>query len=235
MKKILYIFAILICENLTANAQTNCIELKHKYYSTWFDTILKAPIMGYYVQTKEHALTKAIDRSGVYSEFKQDPLLPKKWQTVSDKAYSSWNRNNPNQIKDKGHICPFTAFDFDSIAAIESMYYSNTNPQSSFFNEHQWERVEQYVLKVVSPLWGDVQVWTGCIIPISCPKMGDAYIPLYYWKKIVYIKQGKQVNECWQGLNNEANRDTNPDSIKIPCDSLDYNVHKFHQIILPLH
>ena len=227
MKKLLLIPLLLIITILTSfyfitsiNNKSNLIVLNHKYYTNYYDTLLKAEIMGYYIQTKEHtslSLNKstALDRKG-FASFKQDPLLPEYIQNiVTNNVYSNWNKNNPDKKIDKGHVVPYSAMDFDSTAAYESMYLENTNPQVSMFNEHQWEQVEMYVLKNISPKYGDVKVWTGCLISRSHPTMiYNLYMPDYYWKVIQYVKDGKTVEESWLGSNKFTDPvDTNPNDI----------------------
>lgn len=195
------------------------IEVKHTYYTMTYEVTQYAEIVGYYVQTKEHALISLdknhkIDRSTIGS-FKQDPDIDPKYQVANDKEYSSWNKAHPDDPMDKGHVNPYSAFDFDETAAKESMYYTNTCPQSKYFNEHQWEAVEQYVLRTVAPTYGDVQVWTGVLISKSHPKtMNDVPKPDYYWKLIKYQKDGQETTEAWLGVNDKSNHSTDPDAIK---------------------
>ena len=129
---------------------------------------------------------------------------------------------------DKGHINPYSAFDFDIKAAKESMYLQNTCPQYFYFNEHQWEGIEQHVIKEVSltydksvrkyvPNHDSVTVYTGVLISNNKITDGEksVYIPDYYWKVISYKDGDKVVYEAWLGKNLPDNKDTNPDNIKI--------------------
>ena len=131
---------LLLFFSFSANAQT--ITVRHKYYTLEFDTTLKSPLLSWYIQTTAHATSSTkIDRKSVAS-FHQDPLINPKYQVANDGEY----RNNGKF--DKGHLSPYSAFEFDLTAAKESMYYTNTAPQYSFFNEHPWEELEQYILKL---------------------------------------------------------------------------------------
>ena len=201
-----------------AKAQ-HVITIKHTYYTMTYDTAQKSELIGFYVQTKAHAMIscdskQAIDRTSV-AIFKEDPLIDKYIQDiVTNKAYSDWNAAHPNQRIDKGHVVPYSAMDFDMTAALESMYIENTCPQASRFNEHQWEQVEMYVLKTVALVYGDTKVWTGVLISVSHPKrINQMYMPDYYWKVIQYTKNGKTVEEAWLGVNDWSNTDTNPNDI----------------------
>lgn len=213
MKKLLTLILMTTC--LAGSAQ-HTIEVKHSYYTMLYDTVQYAELIGFYVQTKDHynqSLVAKIDRSTV-AAFKQDPLILPRYQVANDLQYTSWNKAHPNKKRDRGHVNPYTAFDFDLTAAKESMYFTNTCPQVSFFNEHQWEQVEMYVLKTVCPAYGDVKVWTGVLISTSHPKMMNAVPePDYYWKVIEYVKGGKTVQEAWLGPNDESNTSTKPTDI----------------------
>ena len=182
-------FVILLLVLLSNFGNSQTIEVKHKYYTLEFDTVLKSPLISWYWQTKAHATsTTKIDRKSVAS-FHQDPLIDKRYQVASDQEY----RNNGSF--DKGHLSPYSAFYFDLDAAKESMYYTNTAPQYSFFNEHPWEQLEQYVLKTLAPDHDSILVITGCIY--SDKKMKDVPQPDYYWKLIKY--EGKE--EAWLAPN----------------------------------
>jgi len=213
-----FIVILLMLGFCLAKAQ-HAITIKHTYYTMTYDTAQKSEIVGFYVQTKAHALIsmdskQAIDRTSV-ATFKQDPLIADYIQKIiTNQAYSDWNAAHPDQRIDKGHVVPYSAMDFDMTAALESMYLENTCPQASKFNEHQWEQVEMYVLKTVSPQYGDVKVWTGVLISTSHPKrINQMYMPDYYWKVIQYVKNSKTVKEAWLGANDWSNTDTNPNDI----------------------
>jgi DNA/RNA endonuclease G (NUC1) len=221
----------------------NVITIHHTYYTSYFDTLLFSEIMGKYVQTVQHSLIttntdEIIKRKGV-ATFTHDPLIPKRFEIATNAFYLKYNTLNQNTKVDKGHVNPYSAFDFDITAARESMFLENTNPQYSFFNEHQWEAAEQHVIKEVSltydksnkkylPNHDSVTVYTGVLI--SKNKISDGnnnflYIPDFYWKVISYKNGGKMVYEAWLGKNSPDNKDTNPDDIKI-------DVVKLHSTIL---
>lgn len=221
MKSILFVILSLL--SLSVYSQ-HTITINHKYYTMTYDTVQMSEIVGFYIQTKEHAAisndkSKSIDRKTV-NVFKQDSLIPSNIQKiVTNDAYSKINDSLDAaglQI-DKGHVVPYSCMSFALDAALESMYIENTCPQASYFNEHQWEQLEMYVLKTVSPQYGDVKVWTGVLISTSHPKkLGSLFFPDFYWKVIQYTKDGKTVTESWLGENSFTNKDTKPSSIV--CD-----------------
>jgi DNA/RNA endonuclease G (NUC1) len=176
MKKILLTFAMCIfCTILFAQ---HTITVKHTYYTLEYDTVLKSPLISWYIQTTAHATsTNKIDRKTVAS-FHQDPLINPKYQVATDKEYLN------NGKYDKGHLAPYSAFYFDLTAAKESMLYTNTAPQYSFFNEHPYERLEQHILKELAPDFDSIYVYTGCLY--GNEKMKDVPVPDYYWKVIKY-------------------------------------------------
>lgn len=231
MKRILFLL-MMSCFILSAQAQ-HTITVKHTYYTMQYDTIQYAEIMGYYVQTKAHSLisldkTKKIGRTGSVASFKQDPLISPKYQVACDSEYAKYNKLHQadGKKRDKGHVNPYTAFDFDEVAAKESMYYTNTCPQVSYFNEHQWKAIEQYVLKIVPLKYGDVQVYTGVLIDKKMMK--DVPEPNYYWKVIVYNIDGKPFAEGWLGPNNETNTSTDPNAIKKPVSDIVTAIHHYY-------
>ena len=233
MKKTFFLILLVFSGILTFAQHT--ITVKHTYYTMEaYDTVEKAEIMGFYVQTKEHALisinkTAAINRSDV-GVFKDDPLIPPYIQDiVTNDVYKDWNRDHKSQKVDKGHVVPYSAMDFNLTAALESMYLENTNPQAPRFNEHQWEQVEMYVLKTVSPQYGDVKVWTGVLINEKTSlRIGPLYLADYYWKLIEYVKNGQTVREAWLGVNNWSNADTDPTHIATTVDKVKQKIAQYY-------
>jgi len=202
MKKIIF---LLLLPVLAFSQHT--IKVTHKYYTLDFDTSLRSPLISSYIQTTAHATSSTkIDRSTVAS-FHQDPLIDEKYQVANDKEY----RNNGHY--DKGHLSPYTAFGFELEAAKESMLYPNTAPQFSFFNEHPWEELEQYVLKTLALKYDSIYVYTGCLY--GNEKMVDVPVPDYYWKVIVYNGS----IEAYLGKNEET-KDTDWSKMKTDLPTL---------------
>jgi DNA/RNA endonuclease G (NUC1) len=222
MKKLLFFLAAFNCF-LFGNSSfgQHTITVKHTYYTLEFDTVLKSPIVSWYIQTTAHATsTNKIDRRSV-AAFHQDPLIDAKYQVATNEAYLD------NGSYDKGHLSPFSAFYFDLTAAKESMYYTNTAPQYSFFNRHPWERLEQYVLKTLAPNTDSIYVYSGCLYGTN--KMKDVPVPDYYWKVIEY----KNGEECWLAPNVETTS-TDYHSYSIDVQSLKSKIHSYYpNLILP--
>ncbi|HXB90787.1 MAG TPA: DNA/RNA non-specific endonuclease [Puia sp.] len=202
-----------LCAGLPAGGYAqHTVTIKHTYYTNTFDTVQCSEIQGFYVQTKANATNP---QRFTRSSFTADPDQPAACKLKYPSSYSTYNAqfatDDAQDRMDKGHVNPYSAMEFNETAALESMYYSNVCPQVKYFNEHQWERVEQYVLKTVSPQYGDVQVWTGVLVSTAHPrKAGQLYIPDYYWKVISYTKNGSAVQEAWLGPNKPTNKSTDP-------------------------
>ncbi len=193
----------------------NTIQVKHTYYTLEYDTSLKSPLVSSYIQTTAHATsTDKIDRKTVAS-FHQDPLIDPKYQVANDGEYKN------NGHFDKGHLSPYTAFGFDLTAAKESMFYTNTAPQYSFFNEHPWERLEQYVLKTLAPQYDSIYVYTGCLYGVN--KMKDVPVPDYYWKVIQY----QNVTIAWLAKNEETT-DTDYTRYQIDLGELKQKIYSYY-------
>ena len=192
-------------------AQT--ITVQHTYYTCQFDTVFMQGILNDYWQTAEHRITPAnkVNRKGV-ATFTQDDLINNEYQLANKKAYQSWNKANPQNKYDVGHIVPFEAMAFDLGAAKETMLFNtNTAPQNSYFNEHEWALTEKVVLDSLGKIYDSVHVFTGVLINAESKLMGYVYVPDYYFKVAEFNGQ----NMCWLGLNDVTNRDTNHSDIVV--------------------
>jgi len=227
---------LLFVSGIYAKAQ-HTVEIHHAYYTMWFDTVQSAELVGYYIQTTAHATASPkMPRTGKFAKFTNDPLLEGK-VLANDDAYKSWNREHPDDRRDRGHINPFSAFNFAEDAALESMYYSNTCPQASYFNEHQWQAVEQSVMRLSrgnsneKPV-DSIHVWTGVLIHPSHPKkMNEVFEPDYYWKVIEYKQNGQLVYKAWLGENNSENKDTSPLSIEVTLSHLKEKIKEYYPLL----
>jgi DNA/RNA endonuclease G (NUC1) len=198
------------------------VTIHHDFYTNLFDTVQCSEIQGFYVQTAARAATSNtkgghITRTGKFAKFTKDPETPKGCPVDYTAAYKTYNqqfeKGDLQDRIDQGHVNPFQAFDFDSTASLQSMYFTNVCPQISYFNEHQWEQVENHVLNL-APQYGDIKVWTGVLISTAHPKrVGDLLMPDYYWKVVQYTKGGQTVQEAWLGPNNPKNTSTKPADI----------------------
>lgn len=237
MKKSSLVCLLLLIVNFLYSQHT--IEIKHTYYTMQFDTLQSTELLGYYIQTTAHSTSSfKTPRTGKFARFTKDPLLEGR-VAANDKQYISWNKMHPDKRRDRGHINPFSAFNFAEDAALESMHYSNTAPQASYFNEHQWQAVEQYVMKLsrgskTSAPVDSIKVWTGVLISPTHPKkMNNVFEPDYYWKVISYKKNGEPVIESWLGVNESTNRNTDPDAIKIDLSYVKALILQYYPL-LPL-
>lgn len=228
-----WLLCILLWPALLVQAQ-HTIEVHHRYYTMWFDTVQSAELAGYYIQTTAHANAQPkMPRTGKFSRFTADPLLEGK-VLANDAAYKSWNRAHPDDRRDRGHINPFGAFNFAEDAALESMYYSNTCPQASYFNQHQWQGVEQVVMRMskgnahTMPV-DSIHVWTGVLIHPDHPKkMNGVFEPDYYWKVIVYKLDGQFFSKAWLGENSVSNTNTNPAAIETELGQLKERIASYY-------
>ena len=192
-------------------AQT--ITVQHTYYTCQFDTVFKQGILNDYWQTSAHRITpeNKVNRKNV-TTFIQDALISKKYQVATKKAYQAWNRVNKDNRYDIGHIVPFEAMAFDILAARETMLFNtNTAPQCSYFNEHEWALTEKNVLDSLGKIYDSIHVFTGVLINNESKMMGSSYVPDYYFK----VADFKGGNICFLGLNDAHNKDTNHNDIRV--------------------
>ena len=210
MRKVITILILTVCAKISL---AQIIVLKHTYYTCQFDTVYKQGILNDYWQTSAHRITpqNKVDRKGV-ATFTQDALIDKKYQVATKKAYQTWNKANKDNKYDIGHIVPFEAMAFDIIAARETMLFNtNTAPQCSYFNEHQWALTEKNVLDSLGKIYDSIHVFTGVLINEESKLMGSVHVPDYYFK----VADFNGGNMCFLGLNDAHNKDTNHNDIRI--------------------
>jgi DNA/RNA non-specific endonuclease len=196
------------------------ITVKHTYYTIQFDTVFCQGILNDYWQTTAHynalKTSAKVDRK-TCAAFTQDPLVPKRFQIVSQSDYNAYNKENPTHKINCGHLVPFEAMAFDPTAAKETMYFgSNTGFQDGFENQHQWAFTEKGVLDDAAII-DSIHVYTGVLISFSHPKKyHNIYIADYYFK--VEIKKG--VTSAWLAVNDSTNTSTKPSDAAISIDKL---------------
>ena len=211
MRKILPTLTLLIFCAKVSLAQI--VILKHTYYTCQFDTDLNQGILNDYWQTAAHRISpkNKVDRKGV-ATFTQDALIDNKYQVATKKAYQAWNKANKDNKYDIGHIVPFEAMAFDITAARETMLFNtNTAPQCSYFNEHEWALTEKNVLDSLGKIYDSIHVFTGVLINNESKMMGSSYVPDYYFK----VADFQGGNMCFLGLNDAHNKDTNHNDIRV--------------------
>jgi len=87
---------------------------------------------------------------------------------------------------DRGHQMAAYDCGCDSIAMMESFYYSNVAPQSPKLNRGLWKRLEDYARQLVED-YDSVLVWCGSVTAGN-KYIGRISVPDYCWK-ILYIKK----------------------------------------------
>jgi DNA/RNA endonuclease G (NUC1) len=206
MKKVISL-AFGLCILISGYCQTTTL-IKHTWYTITFNTDQCSAIMGYYLQTAEHAAQR---KKVARSSFRKDELAPESCDANFNKEYAAYNKQYKSDLQqrmDKGHINPYDAFTFSEDAAKETMLYDNVCPQISHVNQQEWRQVEAEVMDR-SERYGDVKVWTGVLISKAHPRyMGSLLIPDYYWKIIAYKKNGTVQREAWLSSNKPANTHT---------------------------
>jgi DNA/RNA endonuclease G (NUC1) len=200
-------FVLLLLSGALSSVGQVTTLIEHSFYNITFYTKLCSPIMGYYVQTAEHAANTAHVPRG---SFRNDDKAPAACRMDYKTEYKTYNTTHADlqHRMDEGHINPYNAFSFSPDAAKETMLFDNVCPQISHVNEQEWNKVEAEVMKR-SKAYGDVKVWTGVLISISHPKrMGVVPIPDFYWKVISYKNNGAEQKEAWLSKNDPSNTHT---------------------------
>jgi endonuclease G len=156
--------------------QSNNTPLCKLAFYTVYDNKLRVPIYGVEWLLPEN-LNGALNR---VSAFKQDPSIPLIYRTtISDYKASGF---------DKGHIAPVEDMRKDSVAMLESFYFSNIAPQNSTLNRGLWKTLESHTRNLSVSLNG-VYVITGTVfsktsspVVIGKHKVG---VPTHFYKVII--------------------------------------------------
>ena len=243
MKRIIWagILAIALSLAITIGAIAQTITLHHKYYDCQFDTIFCQGVLNDYWQTQAHYnIIKngaKVDRKAA-GKFKQDSLVPVRFQLVTQKDYDDYNKAHPLHKLNIGHEVPAQPMSFDLEALKETFYFgSNTGLQDGYFNQHQWAFVEGKVF-ALSEKEDSIHVFTGVLIDTNsvavghglvwdygnCIKVGHAWMPDWYFK-VAVTKEG---TKAWLGKNSSENTDTNPDDIVITVEALKAKIRAYY-------
>jgi endonuclease G len=166
---------IILFPALTYSQITDTITIHHKYYSTTFSKSKHFPVVVKYWLTKtmldcEHRYKRS-------NKFKPDPL-------ISD--YTNLDMDYKNSGYDRGHQMDAHDCACDSIAMVESFYYSNVAPQLPALNRSGWKKLEEYTRKLAKE-YDSVLVWCGSVA-FENKYIGRVAVPNYCWK-IIYIKK----------------------------------------------
>ena len=173
MKKLL--LGLLLLFNFTVNAQT--VVLKHKTYTSTYDTIKNYPVMVEYWLTKSMLICQVRIPRG--TAFKPDPLLNKQTDLQSSYDKSGYDRGHNMNAED--NRCDKQGMD-------ESFYFSNMTPQVSQLNRGVWKSLETQVRETAATQ-DSVKVWMGSVG--ESKKVKKLSIPTHCWK-VVYVKKTGQ-------------------------------------------
>lgn len=188
--KYVFLFWIFLCINKESFSQY--IYLQQNSYFSIYDTFRKVGVFSIYTLKKENLFNK-----WNRSKFLCNPQINCKLQ------------KEINKIKnyDNGHLSPNDDFRYDSLAQIESMYYTNCAPQNIILNRGQWKSLEKYG-NILTTLYDSINVITG--ISQDGIFQNEIFIPNYFWKiyvlpnktKLCYMmKNIKYKKEYWNKSN----------------------------------
>lgn len=169
------LLGLLLVVSLSANAQT--VVLKHKTYTSTYDTVRNYPVLVEYWLTK--AMLVCPTRIPRGNAFKPDPLLPKQTNLQSSYDGSGYDRGHNMNAED--NRC-------DKVGMDESFYFSNMTPQVPQLNRGVWKSLETEVREAAA-VADSVKVWMGSVGEQKV--VGKLSIPLYCWK-VIYIKKSGQ-------------------------------------------
>jgi endonuclease G len=173
MKKLL--LGLLLFINFNVNAQT--VVLKHKTYTSTYDTIKNYPVMVEYWLTKSMLICQVRIPRG--TAFKPDPLLNKQTDLQSSYDKSGYDRGHNMNAED--NRC-------DKIGMNESFYFSNMTPQVPQLNRGVWKSLETQVRETAATQ-DSVKVWMGSVG--ESKKVKKLSIPTHCWK-VIYVKKTNQ-------------------------------------------
>jgi endonuclease G len=169
------LLGLLLFVSFTVNAQT--VVLKHKTYTSTYDTQKNYPVLVEYWLTKTMLVCDTRIPRG--TAFKPDPLAPKETDLQSSYDKSGYDRGHNMNAED--NRC-------DKIGMDESFYFSNMTPQVPQLNRGVWKSLETEVREAAA-VADSVKVWMGSVGEVK--KVGKLSIPAKCWK-VIYIKKSGQ-------------------------------------------
>lgn len=185
---------------------SDTITIKHKFYSTTFDTVKYYPVSVKWTLTKQSiSCEKRFERQ---NNFTADPNLKTRTQLSNDYTNSGYDRGHNMSAFDNG--C-------DSLGNKECFYYSNITPQTASLNRGDWKTVEEYTRKLVSE-YDTIKVICGAIGKLK--NVNSLTIPTKCWK-VIYIKKLKKYeafifnNDSSKPIGINAHRTTCADITKL--------------------
>jgi endonuclease G len=126
------LLGLLLFVSFTVNAQT--VVLKHKTYTSTYDTQKNYPVLVEYWLTKTMLVCDTRIPRG--TAFKPDPLAPKETDLQSSYDKSGYDRGHNMNAED--NRC-------DKVGMDESFYFSNMTPQVPQLNRGVWKSLETEV------------------------------------------------------------------------------------------
>jgi endonuclease G, mitochondrial len=169
------IFVLLLLAFVSLKADT--ISIKHKFYSTIFDTVKHYPVFVKWTITKK--MLTCPERLERQDKFLPDPKLKRSTSLSKDYSGSGYDRGHNMNAYDNG--C-------DSIGMKESFYYSNMTPQSPSLNRGDWKTLEEYTRRLVAE-FDTIKVACGSIGNLK--KVNSLVVPTKCWK-VIYIRKLKK-------------------------------------------
>lgn len=92
---------------------------------------------------------------------------------------------------DRGHMAPSGDFLWDQGINKESFFMTNMSPQTPGLNQNTWQKLEDHIRK-----WAcgnqELEVYTGPVLSQKLDRLESCVsVPQYYYKVLVYYKNGK--------------------------------------------
>lgn len=166
------LLGLILFTGITVNAQT--VVLKHKTFTSTYDTIKNYPVLVEYWLTK--AMLTCPTRIPRGTKFMPDPILKKETDLQSSYDKSGYDRGHNMNAED--NRC-------DQIGMNESFYFSNMTPQDPRLNRGVWKSLETKVRETAA-LDDSIKVWMGSTG--SLKRIGKLVVPTHCWK-VIYNKK----------------------------------------------
>jgi len=165
---------LLCCLSVQAG---DTITIKHRYYTTTFDTVKGYPVLVQWWATKK--MLDCNEHLNRQEKFTKDPKLSSRTDLNDDYKGSGY---------DRGHNMPAYDNGCNDSGMTECFYYSNAAPQTPRLNRGDWKQLEDYTRDSVLAL-DSVKVWCGSVGAVK--KIGRVTVPRTCWK-VLYIKKRKR-------------------------------------------
>jgi DNA/RNA endonuclease G (NUC1) len=190
MRNLIFLLLLISCSSVpvkVSDIPQGTVLIKHPNLTILYDTINMCPVWSEYILTANYVKPPKREM------FICDTLLPCRVQQDNEvyKQVNYWIKSQGEVGKDysldRGHLSPF-----DDLGE-ESMIFTNISFQNSYFNEHQWEQLEQHIRQLA--LENDTLiVRTGVIFKDST--INNINVPVFYWKRVIIKKSNDTLT--WQ-------------------------------------